>query len=97
MSTAEIHTLDKTYMIEFNCMLGGNIHVIDLSGNTLPCTCAPPHPTYLYYYTDYGVWRRTTGNGKWEFADDGVGAIYRPTIVREWEYHRKWGEGTMMH
>ncbi len=64
-------------------MPGGIIRVEDLSGDTSPCTYAPPHPTYLYYYTDYGVWRRTTGNGKWEFDDDEERDNYRPTFIRE--------------
>ena len=83
MSTAEIHTVDSAYMIEFRRIPGGGIRVKDLSGDTSPYTYTPPHTTYLYYYTDYGVWRRTTGNGKWEFSNDKEGRNYRPVIVRE--------------
>ena len=70
-------------MIEFEYISGGGLRVKDLSGDSLPFTYMPPHPTYLHYYTDYGVWRRTTGNGKWEFDDDEERDDYRPTIIRE--------------
>ena len=82
MSTAEIHTIDAAYMIEFELMPGG-LHVKDLSGDTAPYTYTPPYSSYLYYYTEYGVWRRTTGNGKWKFASDEKGRNYRPVIIRE--------------
>lgn len=86
MSTAEIHTVDSAYMIEFKLVSGG-LRVEDLSGDTAPHTYHPPYSSYLYYYTEYGVWRRTTGNGKWEFSSDktGCGRDYRPVIIRECE------------
>ena len=83
MKTAEIHTIDSSYMIEFGRVSDG-FRVKDLSGDTAPHTYPPPYNTYLYYYTEYGVWRRTTGNGKWEFTNDEEGkGNYRPVIIRE--------------
>jgi len=84
MKTAEIHTVDSVYMIEFGRVPNG-FRVKDLSGDTAPHTYTPPHSSCLHYYTRYGVWRRTTGNGKWEFASDksGCGHDYRPVIIRE--------------
>lgn len=84
MNTAEIHTVDGAYMIEFGLVPDG-LCVKDLSGDTTPHTYHPPYNTYLYYYTGYGVWRRTTGNGKWEFDGDKSGCVrdYRPVIVRK--------------
>jgi len=84
LSTAEIHTLDSAYMIEFGHVPDG-FRVKDLSGDTSPHTYKPPYTTYLYYYTAYGVWRCTTGNGKWEFSSNKGGRDYRPTIIRKCE------------
>lgn len=83
MSTAEIHTVDSAFMIEFRLLPGGILHVEDLSEDTFPHDYTPPHSAHLYYYTNYGVWRRTAGNGKWEFDNDMSGRNYRPAIVRE--------------
>jgi len=84
LSTAEIHTLDSAYMIEFGHVPDG-FRVKDLSGDTAPHTYKPLYPTYLYYYTAYGVWRCTTRNGKWEFSSNRGGRDYRPTIIRKCE------------
>lgn len=82
MGTAEIHTIDSAYMIEFEHVPGG-FRVKDLSGDTAPHTYTPPYCAHLYYYTRYGVWRRTTGDGKWEFDSDDKGRNYRPAIIRD--------------
>ena len=84
METAEIHTIDGAYMIEFGRVSDG-FRVKDLSGDTAPHTYTPPYSLHLYYCTAYGVWRRTTGNGKWEFSSDktGCGHDYRPVIIGE--------------
>ena len=84
MSTAEIHLIDAAYIIEFKIAPKG-IRVEDMSGDTAPHTYTPPHSSYLYYYTAYGVWRRTTGSGKWEFSKEcnERRRNYSPTIIRE--------------
>ncbi len=83
MKTAEIYTIDDAYMIEFGHGSDG-FHVKDLSGYTALHTYTPPYKLYLYYYTNYGVWRRTNRNGKWEFDNDKQGKHnFRPVIIRE--------------
>jgi hypothetical protein len=76
--------MDGTYMIEFGRVPSG-FRVKDLSGDTAPHTYTPPYSSYIYYYTTCDVWRRTTGNGKWEFDSDksGCSRDYRPVIIRE--------------
>lgn len=68
-------------MIEYESVPGG-FRVKDLSGDTAPYTYHPPYTSYLFYYTKYGVWRRTAGSGKWEFDSDKGGRNYRHATIR---------------